>query len=177
MKNLKILLVLSLPFFFESCATRGFELGQQIPEYHEAYNPAEMQIYAEGGQKDAVVYVGNRKENLRSLRKEYVSIDHSNLSPEAAEKLYSGLGGRSIASIQGLNPQFEKAQYIKIAPDLMYETSLQEKKLSKIILSSSMTLKEVSKKYLGNSNRWREIVMMNPELFKIKKGTQLKIVK
>jgi len=52
----KILSLVVAISFIASCSHRGMQLGHQIPEFNENFNPEVAQVWAEGAERDKIVY-------------------------------------------------------------------------------------------------------------------------
>ncbi len=160
-----------------SCASRGLKIGQQIPEYHNEYNPKRKMVYAEGKDENKIVYqnVYNNVEK-RELDHEKHFVDDEIMAynlknqPMMIDQRTQQKGTRGIASLSDEH----KETTVYTAPKALFE-SAQKKRTYTATAKERESLKSLAKKYLGSSDRWYELLIFNTHLVRVKKGDKIKI--
>ena len=64
------LLYIGIIFAISSCASRGYKVGDQIPEKHPYYQENKSLIFAEGGDSEKIIYESFSSKKARSTNKE-----------------------------------------------------------------------------------------------------------
>ncbi len=77
-------------FMMLGCASRGYKVGDQIPEKHPYFQKEKTVIFAEGGNSEKIVYESFSTKKMRSLNKENKFL--------SAKELSRYQGSRGIAS-------------------------------------------------------------------------------
>ncbi len=166
-----------LIFVLSSCATRGLDIGQQIPEYHPEYNEKRKMVYAEGRDENKIVYqnVYNNVEK-RELDHERDFIDSEIMAYNLKNQkimIDTTENSSSTRGIASLNDQ-HKETTIYSAPKALFE-SARKKKTYTTTAKQRETLKTLARKYLGSSERWYELLIYNTHLVRVNKGDKIRI--
>ncbi len=128
MKHVIFLSIIS--FLFTSCATRGYKVGDQLPEYHPYYKDGRKVIFAEGAKADKIVYENYSNDGLRYTAQEEKFADVNDIQKIQTTDEYGST--RMIAS------DFEEEEIIfntrrlkKLKPVQNKSRMLKMKKVSK----------------------------------------------
>ncbi len=105
---MKFICYLGIIFMVMGCASRGYKVGDQIPEKHPYFSEGKPVIFAEGGNSEKIVYESFSSKKMRSLHKE-----NKYLSAKELSKLQ---GSRGIASSEHDYVVIDDSNVEKIQP-------------------------------------------------------------
>jgi len=170
-----------------SCAMRGLQLSEQIPEYHKDYDTEKKMIYAQGEDFDKVIFDNSQSEEQRALTHETVF-----LSPRS--KAHISKQKRGLASTNHIESEnyldvssFEDPR--KMSPP--YPSSLNniffsaDPNLKRSLASvqevhqvkSGETVENLLRKNCVTALCWKKFIINNPNVFKLDAGDSIKITK
>ena len=151
--------------FILSCASRGLELGEQIPEHHPEFYEGRKMVFAQGGDRNKIVFQNiSETDRSRSLANESDKMAFADIKSHIKSQRYSNK--RSIASI----PKYEE-HIVYTAPKQLFN----KKRTFKVLAGDQEKLEDMALRYLGSKNRVYELLIHNPHLVKIEKGDVVRI--
>ncbi len=151
-KNLSVFLIL----LTTSCATRGYKVGDQLPEYHPYYQKSNEVIFAEGGEGEKIVF-----ENISSDNHNYISREDKFVRINELKE-----GTRSIASEEEIEIVFSNKKLKRLKPVKNNSRSINRK-----IQSLEHNLTEDENINLGRIDKNKVFYSAPRKLFKDREST------